>query len=129
VHARELVRRHFPALTTAPVPGPAAVPAPAAPVAAAPREGAAPDHPQIRDWLVARVAQRLGVPVAEIDAAAPLDTYPLESLAIVQIIADLSGWLDWDIAPAVLIEYPTIDEVARAIADDLTDDDLNRTSR
>lgn len=124
VHARELVRRHFPALTTAPVPGPAAVPAPAAPVAAAPREGAAPDHPQIRDWLVARVAQRLGVPVAEIDAAAPLDTYPLESLAIVQIIADLSGWLDWDIAPAVLIEYPTIDEVARAIADDLTDDDL-----
>lgn len=120
VHARELVRRHFPALVadeaapepTAAPPAPEAAPSP-------PRAGAVPDHAEIRSWMCGQVARRLGLDPAEVDADAPLDTYPLESLAIVALIAEMSNWLDWDIAPAVLIEYPTIDEVARAIAEDL----------
>lgn len=119
VHARDLVRRHFPALVAAPEPAAPSGPAPGHVAVTGPRGGGVHDHRAIRDWLVAQVAGRLGVPPAEIDPTAPLETYPLESLAIVQIIADLSARLDWDIAPAVLIEYPTIDEVAGAIADDV----------
>ncbi|MGI5227927.1 FAD-dependent oxidoreductase [Actinoallomurus sp. CA-142502] len=119
VHARELVRRHFPALAGTPGAEPASAPPPAAPTHAGPLLAGVPDHAEIRDWMRAQVARRLGLAVAEVDADAPLDAYPLESLAIVQLIAEMSAWLDWEIAPAVLVEYPTIDEVARAIADDL----------
>lgn len=117
VHARELVRRHFPDLAGTPVDEPAEAEAPAP---AGPRSGGAQGHAEIRDWMRAQVARRLGLAVAEVDTDAPLETYPLESLTVVRLIAEMSAWLDWEIAPAVLVEYPTIDEVARAVADDLT---------
>jgi acyl carrier protein len=71
--------------------------------------------------MVAAVAQRLGLPAADVDPDAGLELLGLESLVIVGIMGDLSQWLGWQVTPAVIVEYPTINEIARQIAVELAE--------
>ncbi|HEY2292039.1 MAG TPA: amino acid adenylation domain-containing protein, partial [Thermoanaerobaculia bacterium] len=54
---------------------------------AAPVEPVDLDHPEgVRRWLAAEVAARAGVTVEEIDLDQPLDHYPLDSLAVMELM-------------------------------------------
>ena len=53
----------------------------------APAEPADLDHPEgVRRWLAAEVAARAGMTVEEIDLGQPLDHYPLDSLAAMELM-------------------------------------------
>jgi acyl carrier protein len=112
VHARDLVERWFGLAADAPRRD---VDARDRPEAAAP-PSSGPDAAAIEVWLREQVASRLGVPADEVDPDAPLEIYALESLDVVNLVADLSDWLGWKLTPAVMIEYPTIRSIAEELA-------------
>jgi acyl carrier protein len=68
---------------------------------------------------VSQLAARLGVPAAEIDPDLPVEAYPVTSLAAVSMIAELSQWLNWQVTPSVLVEYPTLSAIAEQLASEI----------
>lgn len=86
--------------------------APAAPASSAVSGQAARD---IEGWLVAAIAERLGLPLAAIDVTAPLAEIGLGSRQSVALLEDLGRWLDRAIVPDEVFDCPSI----RAVAADL----------
>ncbi|MBV2365458.1 FAD-dependent oxidoreductase [Streptomonospora nanhaiensis] len=116
-HARDLVGRFFPdAPQTGGAEGRAAAGGAAAwagPAAAPPRPVAVRGAAEIRDWLLARVAEEAGGPV---DPRAPLDDYLVDSLAVAGVQGELSEWLGFRVSPTLLLELPTVEAVALHLA-------------
>ncbi|MGD8376383.1 MAG: acyl carrier protein [Acidobacteriota bacterium] len=71
---------------------------------------------EIQDWLVAYVANLLGVPEGEIDPETSFDDHGLDSIAAVAVAAELGGWLGKEIDLAEATEEVTIASVARLAA-------------
>ena len=67
---------------------------------------------RIQDWLRENLAQRLGIPVSEIDIYEPFASSGLNSVAAVSLSADLEDWLDIKLSPTIVYDYPNIAELA-----------------
>ena len=95
----------------------AAVPVrPAVPVRLAFPVRPAADAAAIEAWLAEAVARRARTDPARISADQPIAEYGLGSRAMVELVGELSEWLERQVDPAVLYEYPTIAGAARAFA-------------
>jgi hypothetical protein len=128
--AQDIAERFFPAIGAEP----AAVVAPAAaPIAAAPTvvpvTVGARSSDEIRDWLIGQIARRTGLAIAAVDPTAPIETFPLESLQVVGLIADLSHWLGWQVTPSIIFQWPTIDAIAGRLAEELAEAGVTPTSQ
>jgi acyl transferase domain-containing protein/acyl-CoA synthetase (AMP-forming)/AMP-acid ligase II/pimeloyl-ACP methyl ester carboxylesterase/acyl carrier protein len=73
---------------------------------------------QIQKWLVENLAQRLEIPVSEIDIQEPFASTGLNSVAAVGLSADLEDWLGIKLAPTIVYDYPNIVELAAYLAND-----------
>ncbi len=71
---------------------------------------------EIRAWLVGRIADRLGVPVSEIDPRLPLDDFGLSSRELVVLSGELQDRFSCSLSPTVLWEFPTIEKLARHLS-------------
>ncbi len=67
---------------------------------------------EIEKWLVARIAERLGISTQEIDIQQPLVEYGLSSLAAVGISGELQELLGRSLSPTLLYDYSTIESLA-----------------
>ena len=67
-------------------------------------------------WLVGYIADLLEVAPAAIDTSKRLDRYGLDSVATVGLIGVLADWLDRELDPALVYEYPSIDALAKYLA-------------
>ncbi|MCC0177306.1 alpha/beta fold hydrolase [Waterburya agarophytonicola K14] len=67
---------------------------------------------QIQDWLVENLAQRLAIPVSDIDINEPFASSGLNSVDAVSLSADLEDWLDIQLSPTIVFDYPNIVELA-----------------
>ncbi|MGU3493771.1 amino acid adenylation domain-containing protein [Xanthobacteraceae bacterium A53D] len=97
-------------LTAAPIP---AAPIPAAPIPAAAQPAA--DHRHLAQWLIALLAEVVGVAPARIRADKPFDAYGLDSV----LMLDLVGRMEARLGPlpkTLLFEYPTIAGLAAHLA-------------
>jgi acyl carrier protein len=74
------------------------------------------DQEGIRAWLIQRLAKQLKVAETEIDTAKRFDAYGLDSRVAIQIAGEIEKLIERRISPALLFEYPTIDEVASVLA-------------
>jgi acyl carrier protein len=72
----------------------------------------------IEDWLVAYLAPLLSVHTDEIDRRRPFAEFGLDSLAAVTLSGELERWLDRELSPTLVWDYPTIETLARHLADD-----------
>ncbi|MEY2833574.1 MAG: hypothetical protein RLZZ574_2833, partial [Cyanobacteriota bacterium] len=72
---------------------------------------------QIQHWLRENLAQRLGIPVLEIDVNEPFASTGLNSVAAVGLSADLEDWLQVKLSPTIVYDYPNIVELAAYLAD------------
>ncbi|PSB25824.1 type I polyketide synthase [Stenomitos frigidus] len=75
---------------------------------------------EIQTWLIARLAEKLGVSASAIDIHQPLAAYGLGSLAAVSLAGELEDWLECRLSPTVIYDYPTIAALAQALAIDHT---------
>lgn len=76
---------------------------------------------EIRSWLLDKLAHELHAE-APLDSACPLADYGLESRSAIGVTADLEDWLGVELDPTMFFDYPTIDELARFLKDELEDE-------
>src|SRR5580693_5478895 len=70
----------------------------------------------IEEWLVAKLANLLGVEPREIDAREPFASYGLGSTEAVSLSGELGEWLGRKVAADLAYEYPTIETLAQHLA-------------
>jgi acyl transferase domain-containing protein/acyl-CoA synthetase (AMP-forming)/AMP-acid ligase II/NAD(P)-dependent dehydrogenase (short-subunit alcohol dehydrogenase family)/acyl carrier protein/SAM-dependent methyltransferase len=68
---------------------------------------------RMRLWI----ADRFRISVTEVDASAPLAQYGVDSVSAVALSGELMKWLGRSISPTVAYDYPTIEAIARHLAD------------
>ncbi|WP_280233452.1 type I polyketide synthase [Nocardia cyriacigeorgica] len=69
-------------------------------------------------WLVKKVAAAAGLDAARIDSDRPLMEFGLGSRELVELTAELSGRVGRELDPSLVFDYPTINLLAAALADD-----------
>jgi len=74
------------------------------------------DPVEIRNWLMVAFANALKTTVEEVDTNAPFVNFGLDSIAAVELSADLGDWLGQRISPTVIWDYPSIEELARHLS-------------
>lgn len=107
-HAQELVARCFDEQAPPPAPRPVA-------------PAADPSRPtrgylEIRAWMVDHLAAELRVPSARIDAHVAMESYAIDSVVANSLMGEFSEWLGFRVTPALFVEHPTIDALARSLA-------------
>jgi len=70
----------------------------------------------IQAWLVSRLARELRVEPHEIDSRDPFSYYGLDSRTAVTLSGELEDWLGRRLSPTLLWDYPTIEALARYLA-------------
>lgn len=72
---------------------------------------------QIQRWMLDRVARDLNVAEESLDPTAPFTSYGLDSIAAFTLTLELAEWLDRDLPASLFWEYPSIAELAQALAE------------
>jgi len=75
-----------------------------------------PSAENIRAWLVAEVSKRKIIPIETIDTTVPFANYELDSMEAVNLAGELEDWLGVELEPTLVWDYPTIDKLARHLA-------------
>lgn len=78
-----------------------------------------PTATEIQVWLVSHLAEQLEINSNEIDVTITFERYGLDSSAAVSLSGDLEEWLGCEIDPTLLYDYPTIEALARHLAEEL----------
>jgi acyl carrier protein len=71
---------------------------------------------EIRDWLIAAVAERARLSRAEIQVNEPIHRYGIDSLERVNITHQLERWIGFEVDESTLWDLETIGEVAAHLA-------------
>src|SRR5450631_1136140 len=71
----------------------------------------------IQAWLVSKLSERLAIESHEIDIREPFASYGLGSTEAVSLAGELAEWLGRKLSPALVYEYPTIEALARHLAE------------
>jgi acyl carrier protein len=71
---------------------------------------------EIRRWLVDHLAAELGMPPSSIDPHAAVERFGIDSVTANSLLGQFTDWIGFRVTPAVLVEHPTIDAVARYLA-------------
>jgi acyl carrier protein len=80
-----------------------------------------PSKLEIQAWMVDYVAELLEIEPDKIDVAIPFDRYGLDSSAAVGLAGDLETWLDRELDPTLLYDYPTIESLSEHLVESLSD--------
>jgi len=76
-----------------------------------------PGAATIQAWLVAKLSELLEIEANEIDVGEPFASYGLGSTELVSLSGDLAQWLGRDLPAELAYEFPTIEALARGLAD------------
>jgi acyl carrier protein len=75
------------------------------------------DKAAIVGWLVAKFALITGGDEADIDVERPFADYALDSSVAVSVAAELGLWVGQELSVTLFWEFPSIAELADALAD------------
>ena len=71
---------------------------------------------EIRDWCIEHLAKALNRPAEKIDPHTKFARLGVDSAMAVFLVMELEDWLELELAPDLVFEYPTIAELARYLA-------------
>jgi acyl carrier protein len=77
-----------------------------------------PTAAEIQSWIASYLAELLEIEPDEVNVTIPFDQYGLDSSAAVGMTGDLEDWLGSKIDPTLLYDYPTIEALARHLAEE-----------
>ncbi len=72
-----------------------------------------PNLEEIQEWMVNQIAKLLEIDREEVDITVPFARYGLDSAAAIGLTADLEDWLQRELNPTLLYDYPTIQELSK----------------
>ncbi len=81
--------------------------------------GKEPLNPAVEEvvkWLVAKIAERLGLAEGEIDIQEPFVNYGLDSLQAIRLSAEVEDWLGGRFSPTLAYDYPNIESLAQYLS-------------
>ncbi len=81
--------------------------------------GAGMDLDHLRAWVLARVAYYIEGDVADIDPDAKLVGYGLDSVYALSLCGDIEDEYGLEVDPTLAWDYPTVNAIARCLADRL----------
>ncbi len=76
-----------------------------------------PGAASIQAWLVSKLSELLEIGANEIDVGEPFASYGLGSTELVSLSGELAQWLGRDLPAELAYEFPTIEALARGLAD------------
>lgn len=71
----------------------------------------------IQNWLIDQFAQQLDVDPDDIDIEEPFDNYELDSSKALVLLGRLEKWLDKELNPILIFNYPTITQLAERLGE------------
>jgi acyl carrier protein len=71
---------------------------------------------EVEAWLTRRLATRLRLKPAQVQATTPFIEFGMSSLDAVEIAAELARWLGRPLSPTAIYNYPTVAALARWLA-------------
>ncbi|MEM7591785.1 MAG: acyl carrier protein [Cyanobacteria bacterium P01_A01_bin.83] len=71
---------------------------------------------EVQDWVISYLSELLEIEPEEIDPTLPFDRYGLDSTAAAALTSDLEDWLEQEIDPILLYDYPTVEQLAEYLA-------------
>ncbi|ABA53373.1 acyl carrier protein [Burkholderia pseudomallei] len=74
-------------------------------------------HTDIVDWMTGYLAARLPADSGPIDVNRQFIEYGLDSADAMKMVGDLEDYLGFELSPSLPYQYPTIDALARALAE------------
>ncbi len=76
-------------------------------------------YERIQDWLITYIANRLDMEPDDIRATIPFSRYGLDSASTIVMTSDLIEWLGHQVEPDTIYQYPTVQALARYLAETL----------
>ena len=70
----------------------------------------------IREWLVTRLSERLGVASQDIDGETPFFSFGMSSVQIVSLATELEQLIGRRLSPTFFYNYPTVMDMSRYLA-------------
>ncbi len=77
-----------------------------------------PTTAEIQTWLVSYLTELLEIEPDEVDVTIPFDRYGLDSSAAVGMTGDLEEWLEYELDPTLIYDYPTIKALAEHLLEE-----------
>jgi acyl carrier protein len=71
-----------------------------------------------QEWLVDKIAHRLGVEPAAVSVTTFFDDFDLDSTEALILAGELEAWLGFEIATTALWYHPTIEQLAAYLAEE-----------
>lgn len=78
-------------------------------------------EPAIKEWLVAHLADHLKIHPKQVVTDLDFDNFGLDSRDLVGMIGQLGEQLQLEIDDSMVYDYPTIDQLSEAIANQMDD--------
>ena len=75
-----------------------------------------PTYIEIVNWCRDYVARTLDVPIQNVDPNAEFDALGFDSAAAVALVVEIGTWLNMDLEPASLFDFPTISAFAEHLS-------------
>ncbi|MEU9887708.1 acyl carrier protein [Sphaerisporangium sp. NPDC051017] len=72
---------------------------------------------EVREWLVGKLAHRLGVTADQVDSDQYFDEFDLDSTEALVLSGELENWLGFELETTALWYHPTINELAGYIVE------------
>ncbi|MEO1377375.1 MAG: acyl carrier protein [Cyanobacteria bacterium J06635_10] len=78
-----------------------------------------PTTAEIQAWVTSYLAELLEIEASEVDVTIPFNRYGLDSSAAVGMTGDLEEWLEFELDPTLIYDYPTIEALTQHITEEL----------
>lgn len=72
---------------------------------------------EIQAWIVSYLAELLEIDPDDVNVTIPFDRYGLDSSVAVGMTGDLEDWMGKKLDPTLLYDYPTIESLAKHLAE------------
>ncbi len=72
---------------------------------------------EIQQWFVSYLAKLLEIAPEKIDVTVPFEHFALDSVAAVGMTGDLEDWLEQEVDPTMVFDYPTIELFSKYLAE------------
>ncbi len=76
-----------------------------------------PTQIEIQDWIINYLAELLGIKPDRIDVTVPFDRYGIDSSAAIGLIGDLQRYLEIDLDPTVIYNYPSVEALVQYLTE------------
>ena len=78
-----------------------------------------PTQIEIQSWIVNNVAKLIEEKPDRIEITIPFDRYGLDSISAYQLTGDLETWLEREVDPTLMYNYPTIESLTQHLIEEL----------